>query len=176
MKILNDIITNEVLPVIQTGLIDCNSSLFSVIIPVNRGKEIYWIEYGEDNEKRCDPVHLNDKSDLWVACVVNSQPSEVIQEMGKKKRYNVSANIDVIGYSKVFRQAPDYVVSRLATIPFITIKDQRYNSYDILKRMVNVPDYNPQHDLFSINIELKYKTDFCTSETLTGVGACANVY
>lgn len=176
MKELNNIIKSNVIPVVQAGLIDCESKLYSIVIPINRKNEKYWIEYDDPNQLRCDPVHLNDKCDLWMAVIVNTINYELIQDMGKKKRYNAIADIDIIGYSKVFREAPDYLTTCLSKIKDVTMKSFRPNSYDVLKRMTNVEDYNTQHDLFAINIDLIYKTDFCTSLTLTGQEACSDVY
>lgn len=172
MKILAEIIRDEVLPVIQAGLIDCNFTLLSLIIPTKKGNETYWIELLDSNQKRCEPAYINDRSDLWVAFILDYIDDEVEKEKGKTVYYQTTAYIDVVCYSKTFREAPDYLRSRLSSLGFIRL--QRFNpkAYDILTKITNIKEYDFSHDLFSQRIKLIYRTDPCAPMTLQGVEAC----
>lgn len=174
MKILDSIIRDKVIPVLQAGLIDCVYSLHSLIIPTKKGSEIYWVEYTDPNQKRCEPAYLNDRSDLWIAFILDYVDDNPEQSKGKKNIYQSTAYIDVIGYSKTFREAPDYVRSRLSSLSFIELERYNPKSYDILSKVTNVKEYDFSHDLFSQRIKLIFRTDFCDPLTLQGVEACPN--
>lgn len=176
MKILNDLLKANVLPAIQSGLIDADASLYGIVVPVKKTKDsTSFVEY-DDNSKLCVGIHPDDKKDLWVAMFCNTINTEVISEIGKKKRYSAVGRIELVGYSKTFRLACDYVVSQLSKVAHLTITEVNTDSYKALKRLSESKSYNVQHDLFTISFDYAYKTDFCTVETLTGTGACANVY
>lgn len=175
MKQLNDLLKLYVLPVIQAGLVDADYNLYALIKPVLKGQETNHIEY-DDPGKLCQGIHPNDKKDLWVAMMCTQIQTSVLSDIGKKKRYLATAKVDLIGYSKTFRLASDYVASRLSEVPYLTITNISDDSYKALAMLSNAKNYNVQHDMFIISFDYVYKTDFCTVETLTGTGACANVY
>lgn len=176
MKILNDLLKANVLPVLQSGLIDADASLYGIVKPVRKTKDsVSFVEY-DDDSKVCVGIHPDDKKDLWVAMFCDRILPEVEAEIGKKKRYSAVGKIELVGYSKTFRLACDYVVSQLSKVPHLTITEINEDSYKALTRLSESKSYNVQHDLFTISFDYTYKTDFCTVETLTGTEACANVY
>lgn len=171
MKILNQLIKANIIPILEAGLIDCDYNLYGLVTPVKTDKEIKHAEY-DDSSKICVGIHPDDKKDLWGVFILDSIDPVIISEIGTKKRYNAVASIDFIGYSKTFREAPDYVMSRFAKVKNLTFTRLDPDSYKALQRLSNSKYYNTQHDLFTVSFKYNYVTDFCSVETLTGVEAC----
>jgi hypothetical protein len=174
MKILNDHLKATVIPALQSGLGTSVFNVYGLIKAVKHGKETIYIEL-DDDSKSCEGIHPNDKCDYWAAMLCTQIDTTVLRDIGNKKGYLATARVSLIGYSKTFRQAIDYTVSKLASVKNVTITRINDSSYDVLKVISSEKYYNIQHDLFMISFDYTYKTDFCTVDTLTGSEAC-NVY
>jgi hypothetical protein len=170
MKALNTIIKTVVNPAL--GLSSPNKT-FGLVIPVKKLDVDYFHEYDDSTDAA---VHIADNVDVYLYHrLTKPEQFDVLDTQGKETRYRVTANIDLVLYSRLFREAPDYIVSKLSKVKNLVIKSRDSDSWKILANNTPKKDYNTNHDLVTINYDITYTSDKCTVETLgTGIADCHN--
>jgi hypothetical protein len=173
MKVLNEYIKTIVIPIVESGMVNCVVDGNAVVVPVLRGNVTNYVKY-DDSRKLCNGVFINDGSDIFFAFVLHSQNFEVIQDVGNKKRYNVSANLKMYVFSKIFRGVKDYICSRLSEVKNLTINNVSGHATDSMSIFTN-KNISVQHDSFIVDLNIDYKLDSCNVKTIEG-GLLCNGY
>lgn len=145
-----------VLLINEKARVESNSFCGGIVRVAEKSSEK--INYDADNR----PVIFDDKYDLFLYHKVRSESLKVIQERGTSKVYDVIANMNVIVFCKN-RETCDLIVSAMSTLKDVTLNSIDHDSYKILKQETSITSYDFSKYIFSINYDLKYRSNECTS-------------
>lgn len=154
MKYLDDIAE-----AINTAVDVKKSLIYGIVRQANHGKEGMLID------KNGGTISFSNEFNAMILHSVNSSSLDELNIIGKKKRYNIVANIDLVAYSTL-RNFDEYMLGILGQFPHITVRNVDYDGYRILKNTFGQNEFDFNKYIFKINYEARKVTDLCFDCTL----------
>jgi hypothetical protein len=151
---------------LTTGLVG-DKNCYGLVAAAKGEDQVEWVDKNENN------VHFNsDKKYNFYHRINRVSSSLVVPTPGKKKLYNVTAQIDLIVFTSC-RNFDEWIMKCISEISILTLLNIDYDAYKILKNETGASNYNFNNQyIFVVNYNALFQSDLCLARDVSSTFTC----